>query len=344
MNDAIALHNRSIVIDGLCASRLGSADVYRHLHEGGVTAVNVTLALWEGAQQTMQTIGRMYRDFEIYKEWIRPITSIEDIHAAKRENRVGIIFGFQNASPLEGDLDMVEVYYRLGVRVIQITYNDLNYVGAGCYERRDHGLSQFGIDLLCEMNRLGMVVDLSHVGDQTTMDAIEVSRQPVWISHANPRVLKDHPRNKTDEQVQALVAKGGVIGANIFPPFFARGYDATLEDFLDVLNYWISVAGIDHVALGLDFTENQSQAWADWMMKGKRREAVVPLEMPLKMPEGIARADEMPNITAGLLRRGYTEIEVQKILGFNVLHLFENIWKDSAHGGETKSNGRPKGP
>jgi len=328
MDDATTLHNRSLVIDGLSASRWGSRNVYQHLHEGGVTAVNASLVLWEGMQQTMQTIGRMYRDFETFDEWIRPVTKIEDIHAAKRENRVGIIFGFQNSSPLEGDLNLVEVYYRLGVRVIQITYNDLNYVGAGCYERRDVGLSQFGVDLIQEMNRLGMVVDLSHVGYQTTMDAIEISEQPVWISHANPKALKDHPRNKTDGQVKALVAKGGVIGANIFPPFFKREYDATLEDFLDVIEYWVSVAGIDQVALGLDFTEDQSQEWADWMMLGKRRDMVVPLEMPVKMPEGIARADEMPNITAGLLRRGYTETEVQKILGLNILGLFEKVWKE----------------
>ncbi len=159
------------------------------------------------------------------------------------------------------------------------------------------------------------------------MDAIEVSEQPVWISHANPKALKDHPRNKTDEQVKALVAKGGVIGANIFPPFFKREYNATLEDFLDVLEYWIGVAGIDHVALGLDFTEDQSQEWADWMMLGKRRDAVVPLQMPLKMPEGITRADEMPSITAGLLKRGYPEADAQKVIGLNVLRLFEKVWK-----------------
>lgn len=326
-NDAITLHNRSIVIDGLNASRWGR-NVYQQFRAGGVTAVNATLAVWEGLKPTMQAIGRMYSDFDTFREWIRPVTRTEDIRAAKRENRVGIIFGFQNASPLEGDLHLVEVYYRLGVRVIQITYNDLNEVGAGCYERRDVGLSQFGVDLIREMNRLGIVIDLSHVGPLTTMEAIEVSEKPVWISHANPKALKDHVRNKTDEQVRALVRKGGVIGANIFPPFLKNGYDSTLEDFLDAIEHWVQVAGVDHVAFGLDFTEDQSQEWADWMMSGKRRDAVVALQMPVRMPAGIERADKMPNLTAGLLRRGYSENDVQKILGLNVLRLFENVWQE----------------
>ena len=147
---------------------------------------------------------------------------LRTIRAAKEEGRTGVIFGFQNSSPIEEDLDLVEVFYRLGVRVIQITYNDLNFVGAGCYERKDVGLSQFGVDLVKEMNRLGMVVDLSHVGYQTTMEAIEVSSQPVWFSHANPMALKQHCRNKTDKQVKFLVSKGGVVGVNIFPPFLKR--------------------------------------------------------------------------------------------------------------------------
>jgi membrane dipeptidase len=109
------------------------------------------------------------------------------------------------------------------------------------------------------MNRLGIVIDLSHVGPLTTKEAIEVSKQPVCISHANPKALKDHVRNKTDEQVRALVQKCGVIGANIFPPFLRNGYDSTLEDFLDAIDYWVQVAGVDHVAFGLDFTEDQSQ-------------------------------------------------------------------------------------
>lgn len=326
---ALDLHRKSIIIDGLNISRWGDADVYRHLHEGGLTAINASLAVWEGTKATLQNIGRFYRDFEQFGQWIRPVTRVADIHAAKKENRVGIVFGFQNSSPIEDDLNLVEVFYRLGVRVIQITYNDLNFVGAGCYEREDVGLSQFGVDLVKEMNRLGMMIDLSHVGYRTTMEAIEVSEAPVWFSHANPMALREHCRNKTDEQVKALVAKGGVVGANIFPPFLKKEYDSTIEDVVEVLDYWVSVAGIDHVSIGLDFTENQTAEWFQWLMAGKRRDSTVyPLQLPLKLPEGITRADEMPNLTHALLERGYSEQDVQKIMGLNVLHLFERVWKE----------------
>ncbi len=326
--EAARLHADAVVIDGLNISHWSDEEVYRHLREGGITAINASVAVWEGARQTMQNIARFYRDFANFDQFIRPVTSVADIYKAKEEGKTGIIFGFQNSSPIEDDLDLVEVFYRLGVRVIQITYNDLNFVGAGCYERQDVGLSQFGVDLVREMNRLGMVVDLSHVGYQTTMDAIETSTQPVWFSHANPMALKQHPRNKTDEQVKFLVSKGGVVGVNIFPPFLKKGSDATLEDVVEVFDYWVQVAGIDHVSVGLDFTENQTNEWFHWLMSGKRKDSMVtPLELPLKLPRGITRADEMPNLTQALMTRGYAEDEIRKILGGNVLRLFEQVWR-----------------
>jgi membrane dipeptidase len=327
--EAMKLHRQSVIIDGLNISRWGDAEVYRHLHQGGVTAINASLAVWEGTKETVQAIGRFYRDFEVFGEWIRPVRRVADIYAAKEEKRVGIFFGFQNSSPIGDDLNLVDVFYRLGVRAIQITYNDLNYVGAGCYEREDVGLSHFGVDLVKEMNRLGMVVDLSHVGYRTTMDAIEASADPVWFSHANPMALREHCRNKTDEQVKALVAKGGVVGANVFPPFLKKGYDSTLEDFIDVIDYWVQIAGVDHVSIGLDFTENQTDEWFHWLMAGKRKGSTVyPLSLPLKLPTGITRADEIPNITAALISRGYTGEDVQKIMGLNLLSLFKRVWKD----------------
>ena len=323
------LHERSIVIDGLNVSRWGEEAVYRHLHEGGLTAINATVAVWEGTQGTLRNIARFYKDLETYSRYIRQVTCLEDIRKAKEESRVGIIFGFQNSSPIEDDLDLVEVFHRLGVRAIQITYNDLNLVGAGCYERQDVGLSQFGVDLVAEMNRLGMVVDLSHVGHRTTMDAIETSEDPVWFSHTNPKRLCDHPRNKTDEEVKALVAKGGIVGANSFPTFLARGYDSTLEDVLDVVDYWVDLVGIDSVGIGLDFTELHTKEWFNWLMAGKLKGSTVfPLPYPIPLPAGLARADEMPNLTAGLVGRGYSEEDVQKIMGLNVFRLFERVWKE----------------
>lgn len=328
-SEARNLHSQAIVIDGLNISRWGDEIVYRHLREGGISAINASVAVWEGTKQTLQNIGRFYKDFQTYSNYIRPVRSISDIHAAKKEGKTGVILGFQNTSPIEEDLDLIEVFYNLGIRVIQITYNDLNFVGAGCYERNDVGLSQFGVEVVKEMNRLGIVVDLSHVGYKTTMDAIEVSSKPVWFSHANPMALKEHCRNKTDEQVKFLVSKGGLVGVNIFPPFLKKGYESTLEDVIDVFDHWVQVAGIDHVSVGLDFTENQSEEWFRWLMSGKRKDSpVYPLELPLKLPQGITRADEMPNLTEALLKRKYSEESVKKIMGQNILRLFEKVWRE----------------
>jgi membrane dipeptidase len=141
--------------------------------------------------------------------------------------------------------------------------------------------------------------------------------------------LKQHPRNKTDEQVKSLVSKGGVVGVNIFPPFLKKGYDSTLEDVIDIFDYWVQLAGIDHVSVGLDFTENQSEEWFRWLMSGKRKDSMVtPLELPLKLPEGITRADQMPNLTEALVHRGYSEPSIRKILGENVLRLFGQVWRN----------------
>ncbi len=324
---AETLHRQAIVIDGLNISRWGDEEVYRHLHQGGLTGVHASLVAWENQAQALQKLGRIYRDFRTYGQWIRPVERVGDFHKAKQEGRVGLFLGFQNSTPLEGNLHMVEVFHRLGVRAIQLTYNDLNEAGAGCYERKDVGLSQFGVDLVQEMNRVGMTVDLSHVGYQSTMDAIEVSEAPVWFSHVNPAGLVSHVRNKTDEQVRALVEKGGVVGANIFPPFLRHGYESTIDDLLDVIDYWVGLAGEDHVSIGLDFTENHPADWFHWLMQGKRRDSdVTELPYPMHYPKGIARADEFPNITAGLVERGYSDEAIGKILGGNVLRLFERTW------------------
>ena len=155
-----------------------------------------------------------------YDDILIPVKTAADILQAKQEGKVGVILGWQNASPIENHLSRFDLFHTLGVRIIQITYNERNLLGNGCYERRDEGLTNFGIDAIKEMNRLGILIDLSHVGDHTTLEAIELSEKPVAITHANARAFVNHVRNKTDEALLLLVEKGGVIGANAFPAFF----------------------------------------------------------------------------------------------------------------------------
>ena len=234
------LYRESVVIDGLNVSNWDSEAVFRDLAAGTVTAINATCATWEGFAATVDAIARWRRRLRERSDTIRPALSAEDIRRAKREGRTGIILGFQNASPIENDLDRLEVFAALGVRVIQLTFHERNLLGNGCYERHDDGVSNFGRDAIAEMNRLGIVIDLSHVGDRTTLETIEASAAPVAITHANCREYHRIPRNKTDQAIRAVAAKGGVIGATCYTKFLRTGGHSTVEDSWMPLTIWWS--------------------------------------------------------------------------------------------------------
>lgn len=320
------LHSDAIVIDGLNISRW-CEDTFRQLSQGGVTAINATIAVHQGFRETVTAISRWHGLFERHTPLIDPVRSVDDVHRAKREGKVGIIFGFQSTDPIEKDLRLLSVFWTLGVRIIQLTYNERNYIGDGCLERTDCGLSHFGLAVIEEMNRLGILVDLSHVGYRTTMEAIEASQLPVSFTHANPRALCDHPRNKTDEQIRAVAGRGGVIGATAFPLFLSAGSEATIEDLVDVVDYLVQLVGVDHVGIGSDFTYAQTKEWFSWLLAGKgKRGQMMGLGWPVVYPQGVRSAAEFPNVTRALLARGYSSAATRKILGGNFLRLFETVW------------------
>ncbi len=323
-----ALHESSIIIDGLQISQWGEA-VFRNNRRGGLTAVSATLAVHEGFRRTIENIAGWYEMFEKYAELIMPVTNTSHILEAKQSGKTGYIFSFQNTSPIEDDPGLLSIFHALGVRVIQLTYMQANYAGHGCLERIDSGLTNFGLEIIEEMNRLGILIDLSHVGYQTTMDAVEASRKPLAFTHANPRSLWDHPRNKSDEQIRAVARKGGIIGANIFPAFLPSGNDATIEEYIDVIDHLVGLTGIEHVAVGTDFTEYQPRAFFDWLLTGKSRKGpIMELDHPLKNPKGIQSATDFPNITQALLNRGYSDSDTKKIMGGNWLRLYGEVWED----------------
>jgi membrane dipeptidase len=322
------VHAEAIVIDGLQISNF-ERPVFESMSAGGLTAVNATVAVLEGFRETITTIAEWHQLFEENHSLITPIHSVDDIRRAKEMGKVGIVFGFQNTSPIEDDLRLLSIFKELGVRVIQLTYMERNYVGDGCLERTNCGLSDFGLEVIEEMNRLGILIDLSHVGDRTTIEAIEASEKPVAFTHANPRSLHDHPRNKTDEAIQALADRGGVIGANIFPPFLATGSRATVEDVVDVIDYLVDLVGVNHVGIGTDFTEGQPREVFDYWLTGKSGKGPrMPLDYPIVNPEGMRSAADFPNMTEALISRGYPTSEVKKILGGNWMRLFEEVWTD----------------
>lgn len=319
------LHKKSIIIDGLEISNW-SRQVFMNMRKGGLTAVNATVAVIENFVQTMDNIAWWYKTLEENADLICQIRTVADIKKAKESDKTGIIFGFQNLSPIEDDLDRLAVFHRLGVRVIQVTYMEANYAGQGCLEKIDAGLTGFGTEAVAEMNRLGILIDLSHVGYRTTMETIEASEKPVAFTHANPKSICDHPRNKPDEAIKAVAKKGGVIGATIFPAFLPSGNKSTLKDFVDVIDHLVEMVGIDHVGVGTDFTEGQPREWFDWILTGKSNKGpALALNHPLVNPEGIRHSGDFSNITVELLARGYADTDVKKIIGLNFMRLFAEI-------------------
>lgn len=330
--DARKIYDEAIVIDGLSISNWESDAVFRRLRAGNITAINATVATWENFLQTMAHLSVWMRRFR-ERDDILQVKETADIYAAKEQGKTGIILSFQNASPIENELDRLGLFLALGVRVIQLTYHETNLLGSGCWERTDGGLSNFGVDAVREMNRLGIVIDLSHVGPKTTMDAIEMSEQPVAITHANARSFCNHPRNKEEDALKLLAEKGGVVGATSYAHFLPKGFDSTVEDFVDAIDDMVERVGIDHVAIGTDSTHDQPLEF--WHYIGSQQgtkfpstfaDGSVPYTELSFQPKGIDSPAEFPNLAEALVNRGYSVEDITRLLGGNWMNLFERVW------------------
>ena len=326
------VYDDALVIDGLSVCNWNSDAVFRQLRAGNITAINATVSTWENFIQTMAHLAAWMRRFR-ERDDILQVKSTADIHAAKQQGRTGIILGFQNASPIENELDRLGLFLALGVRVIQLTYHETNLLGSGCWERNDAGLSNFGVDAVREMNRLGILIDLSHVGPRTTLDAIEMSKKPVAITHANARRFFDHPRNKEEEALKRLAEKGGVVGATSYTPFLPKGYETTVEDFVDAIDDMVERVGIDHVAIGTDSTHDQPLEFWHFIasQQGTKfpstfADGSVPYTEVSFQPRGMATLAEFPNVADALANRGYNAGEITKLLGGNWMRLFAQVW------------------
>lgn len=326
MTDAQQLHRDSIIIDGLNASWFLDDGVIERIHRGGTTAVNATIAAWHDPGETLDMIGQFYRQLDRHGQIAMQVRSAADIHAAKAAGKTGFILGFQDTNPTADRLYLLRAYYELGVRIIQLTYNFENRVGFGCQAPEDRGLTPFGRDVLAEMNRLGFLVDLSHCGPRTTLEAIERSEAPVAITHANAASQFPHPRNKSDEAIRACAARGGVIGALAFPAMLTQNLPATLDDYLDTIDYLVGLAGVDHVGIGPDFMEAMPREVAETVLAGLPLD-VITFMQNIPPVQGFASAADLPNVTAGLLARGYSAADTQKIMGSNWLRLYGQVWK-----------------
>jgi microsomal dipeptidase-like Zn-dependent dipeptidase len=320
------LHDDLTVIDALQYSNW-DREVFEELRSGGVTCISATCAIWEDARATLDTIGEWRRRFDEYNDLIMPARAAADIEAAKRLGKTAIILSFQNTSPYEHDLDLVWVFNQLGVKIVQLTYNIQALVGAGCYEPNDSGLTEFGRNVVAEMNKWGVVIDLSHVGERTSLDAIAASVRPVAITHANPLWSYKHPRNKSDAVLAALRENGGVLGLTAYPHII--GDMITLSQFCDMIARTVDQIGIDHVGIGSDTSRKWTDEFLWWIRMGrwthKRHYGAGTASQPgwAPWPEWFQTPADFPNITTGLAERGFSRDEVAKIMGGNFLRLFK---------------------
>ncbi|WP_269494975.1 dipeptidase [Castellaniella sp. S9] len=323
------LHQDGIVIDGLIISKWDRS-VFADMRKGGLTAANCTVSVWEGFQDTVNNIARMKAMIRENSDLVGLVRTTDDIIEAKRAGRTGIILGFQNAHAFEDSLGNIEAFADMGVRVVQLCYNTQNLIGTGCYER-DSGLSDYGREVVAEMNRVGIMVDLSHVGARTSEETILASSKPVCYSHCLPSGLKDHPRNKSDEALRFIADRGGFVGVTMFPPFLRRGIESTVDDYVEAIGYVINLIGEDAVGIGTDFTQGHDQTFFDWITHDKGRYRRLTDFGTIKNPAGMETIGDFPNLTAAMERAGWTEARIRKVLGENWVRVFSEVWAPAPH-------------
>ncbi len=316
---------RSLVVDGLIISKWGE-DVFREMCESGLSAANCTCSVWENFEDTVRNLTEWNGWFRDFSRYILRAETVADIRAAKEAGRTAIILGMQNTSAFEDRIGYVEILKKLGVGIAQLTYNTQNWVGSGCYEGRDSGLSDFGREVVLEMNRVGMLCDLSHVGPRTSRDAIDTSTRPVAYSHCLPSGLKTHPRNKSDDELRYIVDKGGFVGVTMFPPFLAKGIDSTIDDYVAAMDYVIDLVGEDAVGIGTDFTQGYDKPFFDWITHDKGFGRRLTDFGTVVNPAGFQHIRDFPNIADAMDRAGWRSGRIEKVLGGNWIALLDRVW------------------
>ena len=331
--NAEQLHSDAIVIDVTCplARMTDKIDWWR---EGGATAIAPTITGMAGnARSGFAAIGGWLRYVSDRDDTIL-VRRAEDIERAKQDGKLGLILHCQGTSIIEDSLDLLDAYQAAGLRVVQLCYNRKNLIGDGAGERTDSGLSDFGVNVIKRLNALGLVVDCSHTGHRTSMDAVEISSAPVIISHANARAVHDNARNIDDDLIKAIAASGGVIGTVGFPAFLTSGGQPTLDQFIDDIAYKADLVGIDHVGIGIDYYEGQhpiedeatARARYDQRIAdGSWRQSEYP-PPPYIYPEGIETPRTLLRLTARLIERGFAEQDIHKIWGRNWMRVYRSVW------------------
>ena len=295
-----------------------SADIFREARAGGLDAVHATVCYHESFRETAANIGEWSQLFRAHSDLIMSGRTAADIARARESGRTAIFFGAQNPSAMDGDIRLVAALRELGLCFMQLTYNNQSLLGGGCMEQNDSGLTRMGREVLAEMNRVGLIADLSHAGMRTCMDAIEASARPAAITHANPKEWHDCPRNISREVLQALAERGGIVGLSLYPHHLRGGSECKckLESWCDMAMELRELIGAEHIGIGSDLCRGRPDATVQWMRDGKwtlsRSDAKFPAQ-----PKWFESAADFPNLERGLRAAGFNGAEADGILGGN---------------------------
>jgi len=323
------------LIDGLQYARW-SEKVFRQLRQGGVDAVHVTITYHETFRETVHNIEQWNRWFETYPDLIFQGRTGADVERARRTGRTAIFFGSQNPSCMEDDIGLIEILHTLGLRFMQLTYNNQSLLASGCYEDEDTGLTRMGREVVREMNRVGLVVDMSHSGERSTLEAIEHSTRPIAITHANPASWHPALRNKSDTVLRALGQSGGMLGFSVYPHHLKNGSACTLRDFCEMIARTADLMGIGRVGIGTDLCQDQPDSIVEWMRTGRWTKSVDYGEGSASapgfpaMPDWFSDNTHFSRISEGLKAVGMNDEDVGAVMGGNWLRFFENSFGNTA--------------
>lgn len=323
--DPTAKEKKPIIADTLLVCNFDRS-IFEEMKKGDITVANCTCSVWEGFHDTMKAVAHWKRLFNENSDLIMQVKTVDDIITAARNDLVGIILGWQNTSGIDDNIDFLQIYAELGVKIMQLTYNTQNLVASGCYEERDSGVTGFGRDVIAEMNRLGILIDLSHVNSLSAREACELSKRPVAYTHCCPSALKNHPRNKSDEELTRVANGGGYIGITIFPPFLAKGTGSTIDDYIEVVEYVVNLVGEESVGIGTDMSQGHPWSWQEYAMHDKGNGRRLTSFGQLKFPTGIEQIRDFPNIAEAMRRRGWKEARMDRVLGENWVRLLRDVW------------------
>ena len=313
-----------------------SQEVFETVRQARLDAIHVTIAYHENFREMVANIEQWNGWFERYPELICKARNTDDIRRARQQGRTAIIFGFQNPSPIEDDLRLVEIVHDLGARFMQLTYNNQSLLASGCYEKTDSGVTRMGREVIAEMNRVGLVIDMSHSGEYSTLQAIDLSSRPIAITHANPHAWEPALRNKSDTVLKALAARGGMLGFSLYPHHLKNKSLCTLQDFCQMVARTADLVGVEHLGIGSDLCLNQPDSVVHWMRNGRHTKATDYGEGSAAQagfppqPDWFSDSRGFFHLEQGLREAGFSSADTAALLGDNWMRFFDENFTPQA--------------